>query len=318
MAEKDRRWPALGHRDVALLWSGQSASLVGDGIFTVALALETLRIDSRPPALSLVMAARLIPTVALLLVGGVVVDRVPRRLAMLGSDLVRGSAVVPELLPADLLVQGSALNAASQTGAQNLIGPALVGSLWPPPGRASLSTPAPSPSAPVSSWPSGAGPPWSGRAARSTPRRARACATADPERWLWMSITGAGLVNFAALSPWPSPSPCSSTMSGAGAVALGLVFAAAGLGGVLTWVAVGRRGRPRRRITAMWVGWGGAGLAVVGLGLAPDIWVVAVAEFFVFALVVYGNVLWHPLMQQLVPAEMIGRPRRSTISSRSV
>ena len=138
------------------------------------------------------------------------------------------------------------------------------------------------------------------------------------ERWLWMSITGAGLVNFAALSPWPSPSSCSSTMSGAGAVALGLVFAAAGLGGVLTWVAVGRRGRPRRRITAMWVGWGGAGLAVVGLGLAPDIWVVAVAEFFVFALVVYGNVLWHPLMQQLVPAEMIGRPRRSTISSRSV
>ncbi len=60
---------ALRHRDFALLWSGQSISLVGDGVYTVALALETLRIDDNPLALSLVLAARLLPTVLLLVAG---------------------------------------------------------------------------------------------------------------------------------------------------------------------------------------------------------------------------------------------------------
>jgi MFS family permease len=156
---------ALRHRDFALLWSGQSISLVGDGVFTVALALETLHVDDHPAALSFVLAARLLPTVLLLLVGGVIVDRMPRRLAMLVSDVARGlavgaiallvalgdihvwelvvmsvlfgaadalfypasTAVVPEILPAELLVQGSALNASSHTAAQALIGPALGG-----------------------------------------------------------------------------------------------------------------------------------------------------------------------------------------------
>src|ERR1700676_1912232 len=87
------RIPALRHRDFALLWSGQSVSLVGDGIYTVALALETLRIDNHPFALSLVLAARLLPTVLLLVAGGVVVDRIPRRFAMVASDSIRGIAV---------------------------------------------------------------------------------------------------------------------------------------------------------------------------------------------------------------------------------
>ena len=47
---------ALRHRDFALLWSGQSISLVGDGVYTVALALETLRVDNNPAALSFVLA----------------------------------------------------------------------------------------------------------------------------------------------------------------------------------------------------------------------------------------------------------------------
>src|SRR5690349_12244946 len=65
---------ALRHRDFALLWSGQSISMLGDGIFTIALALETLRVDGRPVALSLVLAARIGPAVGLLLLGGVTVD----------------------------------------------------------------------------------------------------------------------------------------------------------------------------------------------------------------------------------------------------
>src|SRR5260370_19474421 len=161
-----RKVPApLRHRDFALLWSGQSVSMAGDGIFIVALALETSRVDNSPTALSLVLAARIVPTVCLLLLGGVVVDRIPRRLAMLTSDAVRGLAVatiaagiaaggvhlwallvmsvifgvgdaffapasvaiVPELLPPDLLVQGSALPPTSQQLARMLAGPPLGG-----------------------------------------------------------------------------------------------------------------------------------------------------------------------------------------------
>ena len=50
-------------------------SLVGDGVFSLALALETLRISSSAGALSLVLAARTVPTVLLLLFAGALTDR---------------------------------------------------------------------------------------------------------------------------------------------------------------------------------------------------------------------------------------------------
>jgi DHA3 family tetracycline resistance protein-like MFS transporter len=84
---------ALRVRDFALLWSGQTVSSLGDGIFTIALAIVTLDVDHQPTGIALVFAARAIPSVLLALVGGVVVDRVSRRLVMLTSDSIRGVAV---------------------------------------------------------------------------------------------------------------------------------------------------------------------------------------------------------------------------------
>jgi len=72
--------------DFALLWVGQSVSMAGDGIFTGALALEALRLGHGATALSLVLAARIGPAVCLLLICGVVVDRVSRPLNMLACD----------------------------------------------------------------------------------------------------------------------------------------------------------------------------------------------------------------------------------------
>jgi MFS family permease len=68
--------------------------MLGDGIFTVALALEALRVDHHPTGLAYVLAARAIPSILLSILGGVVVDQIPRRTAMLLSALVRGLAVV--------------------------------------------------------------------------------------------------------------------------------------------------------------------------------------------------------------------------------
>lgn len=156
---------ALKVRDFALLWSGQTVSSIGDGIFTIALAIVTLEVDHSPSGIALVFAARAIPSVILALVGGVVVDRVSRRLVMLSSDAVRGVAVgltgvliargelrlwelivmaaifgaadsffgpaamtiMPELLSAELLVPGNALSEMSSQLTQGLLGPAIGG-----------------------------------------------------------------------------------------------------------------------------------------------------------------------------------------------
>jgi predicted MFS family arabinose efflux permease len=339
---------ALRHRDFALLWSGQSISLVGDGVYTVALALETLRIDDHPLALSLVLAARLLPTVLLLVAGGVIVDRVPRRFAMLASDTTRGAAVAaiallvalgavqvwelvvisavfgaadalfypaatavtPEILPAELLVQGSALNHTSQTVAQLLIGPALGGLVV-----ASL------------------GYEWAfaidavsfavsagcvlGMAARPRPAPSGHSALADAreglryvrsQRWLWVTIACAGLANFAAFSPLGVLVPLLiRNVLHQGPIALGLVLAAGGVGGGMSALLVAKLGAPRLRISSMWVGYGVSAAGIAVLSLAPNISVAGACAFLVTGALMYGNVLWSPIMQELVPPELLGR-----------
>lgn len=94
------RYPdPLRHRDFAPLWSGQAVSQLGDGVFNLTLAIETLRVDPHAIALSYVLAARILPAVVFTLAGGVLVDREPRRPVMLAA-----TAITPELVAADLLV----------------------------------------------------------------------------------------------------------------------------------------------------------------------------------------------------------------------
>jgi MFS family permease len=92
-----------------------------------------------------------------------------------------------------------------------------------------------------------------------------------------------------------------------GPLALGLVLASGGLGGAVTSLLVARFGAPGRRITFMWLGWGIASASIIGLGLAPSVWVAGMVAIVVYGLLEYGNVLWFPLMQELVPPELIGR-----------
>ena len=76
----------LRHRDFALLWSGQAVSQLGDGVFTVTLALEALAVDRSASGLSSVLAARLVPALPFTLLGGAFLDRFPRRIALLSSE----------------------------------------------------------------------------------------------------------------------------------------------------------------------------------------------------------------------------------------
>src|SRR3954469_12059583 len=80
----------LRHRDFRLLWSGMCVSLMGDGIFLVAMAWQVYALSDAPTALALVGIAMTVPTIALLLLGGVVSDRLDRRRVMLAADVGRG------------------------------------------------------------------------------------------------------------------------------------------------------------------------------------------------------------------------------------
>ena len=157
----------LRHRDFRLLWGGMCVSLVGDGIFLVAMAWQVYALSNAPTALSTVGIAMTVPTIAFLLFGGVVSDRFDRRRVILASDVCRATAValiaglaltgslalwhlwllaavygtgtgffapafdalVPELLPADKLGQANSLDQFARPLALRLAGPALGGFL---------------------------------------------------------------------------------------------------------------------------------------------------------------------------------------------
>jgi DHA3 family tetracycline resistance protein-like MFS transporter len=83
---------ALRSRRFALLWGGQTISAVGDGAFYTALAWQVLTLTGSGAAMGFALVAESLPLVLFMLVGGVVADRLPRRLTMLWSD--GGRAVV--------------------------------------------------------------------------------------------------------------------------------------------------------------------------------------------------------------------------------
>ncbi len=156
---------ALSNRQFALLWTGQAVSQFGDGVMSVALPLLVLTITRSASDLGLVVAARLVPTVLFLLLGGALSDRISRRLAMLVSDASRAlisaalgvlalngtlnitemvvgavifglfdalfypasTALLPDVVTGEHLTASNSLNGFSRTLAGGLLGPLIGG-----------------------------------------------------------------------------------------------------------------------------------------------------------------------------------------------
>jgi MFS family permease len=158
----------MSHREPALLITGRTISAFGDGIANVALALIVLHVtNNNALALGTFAAARMIPFVLLLLVGGVTADRLSRRTILLVSDVGRFlvataivvlialgtlhfwellvmavifgafdavffpamTALTPEIVPGDLLNAWNALRPLANQLAGAIIGPAVGGLL---------------------------------------------------------------------------------------------------------------------------------------------------------------------------------------------
>jgi MFS family permease len=80
---------AFRSRDFRLLWGGQAISFIGDAAFIVALGWRVTDLTGKASSLGFVLAAESLAMLATLLWGGVLADRYPRRLLMIGSDLAR-------------------------------------------------------------------------------------------------------------------------------------------------------------------------------------------------------------------------------------
>src|SRR5213593_2750255 len=90
----------LGERPFRLLFASLAVTLLGSWMTPVALAFAVLELTDSPTALGLVLAAEAVPLVALLLVGGVWADRLPRIRVMLAADVASaaGQGVMALLL----------------------------------------------------------------------------------------------------------------------------------------------------------------------------------------------------------------------------
>lgn len=80
---------ALAYRPFALLWLSQVVSRVGDSLTTIALAWWVLEATGSAGSMAQVLIAGTTPQILLLLVGGVVVDRVDRLRLLIVCDVVR-------------------------------------------------------------------------------------------------------------------------------------------------------------------------------------------------------------------------------------
>ncbi len=124
------RLGALSERNFALFFLGFGLSLLGNGMVPVALTFALFGQGYGAGEVGLVLAAETAAMVVLLLVGGVVADRVPRKTVMITSDVMRCLAQL--LFAGWLLRVQTPLWLAMAVGAvlgagQAFFGPALTG-----------------------------------------------------------------------------------------------------------------------------------------------------------------------------------------------
>src|SRR4029077_2459278 len=93
----------------------------------------------------------------------------------------------------------------------------------------------------------------------------------------------------------------------ASAAALGLVFAAGGVGAIGAALIMGQRGQPRRDVTFMYACWTLATLAVAGYGLGRSAAQLMIARLVFNALEAAGTIVWATIKQRHVPGALLGR-----------
>jgi len=341
----------LTERDFAFLAAGSLVSLLGDGFFFVALAWQVYELSNVPTALSVVGLAWTLPIVLFVLIGGVFSDRYDRRWLLIGADLVRAAAVgamgilsvtgalelwhlvvlialvglgdaffnpaataiVPDLLPEELLPQANALNGLIRPLSVRLVGPAIGGFTVAVVGSgaaflvdagsfvlsaAAVAFIAPRPRRDVVS-----------HGLRKTVTEiGEGLSYVRATPWVWATLVSAMFSLLVFIGPEEVLLPfLVKNRLELGADALGLIFAVGGIGAVILAVVVGQVGLPRRRVTVMYVSWSLGVLMIAGFGLMTELWHALVLSAASAALFEIGSIIWVTMLQQLVPRDLLGR-----------
>ena len=98
------KWsPHLLTRDFTLVWWGQMVSQIGDGVSKLALLWFVYAITGSPLKTTMIGLLQTLPPILFGPFIGVIVDRVPKKLLLISSDLIRAVVlgVLPCLLPVD-------------------------------------------------------------------------------------------------------------------------------------------------------------------------------------------------------------------------
>jgi Transmembrane secretion effector len=319
------------------------------GVYFVALAWQVYELSNSPTALSVVGLAWSVPMLVFLLGGGVISDRVDRRRVLIAGDLLRAAgigamgvlsvlgvlelwhvvvfvvfegagealfgpsfgAIVPELVPGELLVQANSLNQFVEPLGIRLLGPAVGGAAIAAfgTGTAFLIT--------AATFLVSALAVWLIRTRRDLPEREEGSIRGEVAEgfrfvrahvWLWGTLLSAAFGLLLFVGPYDVLVPyIVKNELGGGADDLGYVFASGGVGAILAAVVVGQRGLPRRHILFMYLTWGLSMLALVGYGFAQELWHAMAANFVGAGAFTAGLIVWSTLMQKLVPTELLGR-----------
>ena len=335
----------LREREFRLLFAGRTISLVGNAIAPVALAFAVLDLTGSKTDLGLILAAREIPLVVFLVVGGIWADRLPRNLVMVGANtasalaqaaaatlLITGNAeiwhlaalaavnggasafffpasagVVPQTVPAPMLQQANALLALALNSA--LIGGAAIAGLL------------------VAFF----GPGWAiavdagtylvgasfvaamrlpaiepGKSPRFLSDLAVGWREFRSRTWLWVIVLQFSLLLMVTIGAMSVLGPVVAEEELGGAKAWGAILTAQAAGLVAGGL-LGLRFRPRRMLVAATLGILLVPAPLVALGFPLALPVIAAIAF----LAGIGNeifgLLWHTTMQQEIPADKLSR-----------
>jgi MFS family permease len=335
----------LASRNFRLLAGCDVTSMAGGSMATVALPFAVLRSGGTATGIGLVVAAGLVPTIAFLLFGGVIADRVPRQRVMVAADLVQAGAqaafgalvlaghaglwemmlltavrgcangfflpaswgFLPQTVPAGQLASANAIIRVGLNTAQ--IGGSALGGLVvgvAGPGWGLVADAASFAVAAALRLGMRVGAPPAARGAGLWPELRDGWRAFTSRRWLWAIVAQFGLVNAVFVGGFNVLGPVVAEHGLGGAAAWGIVLAAESAGAV-AGAALMVRYRPARLLRAASLGVPLLALPLLALAVPLAAGLVAAAAFAAGAGIEIFAVNWNVAMQEQVPADLLSR-----------
>lgn len=338
---------AFGSRDFRLLWGGQTISFVGDAAFIVALGWRVTDMTHRASSLGFALSLESVAMLATLLIGGVLADRYPRRLLMIGSDLARAavmtaflavdasghltfawvlvlaalfglgdgffqpafSGIVPLVVETPMLPSANSWLGIARQGSA-VVGPALAAALYGTVG-------------PVVVWGIDAASflvsavslwlarPRAGEPAEQLGLRRELAEGFNYVRsvpWIWTGIGAATVILMVAMAPFTALLPrVVQHHYHRGVGSYGLIFSAMAVGMVAGSLAWAKWHPPRFRVAICFGSFGINDLGIIVLALTPWYPLAVAAAVWRGIWIGLGGAAWTTLVTELVPEQLLSR-----------